>query len=134
MPDALATAGISVERHSDYFKHDAADVDWLPFVGKRGWVALTHNRTIRTIERERDMVMRAGVRLFVLIGAHPHPRHAANVVHSIHKIGMALHKYSRHGEPFIARLYMAPDHKYDRGKGGEIKPWLTLEQWEKEGP
>jgi len=75
------------------------------------------------------MVMRARVRLFVLIGAWSHERLAQNVVHSIHKLHQFLSKHSRYGEPFIARLYMAPEHKFGRGKGGELKQWLLYQDW-----
>ena len=101
--------------------------------GRPTWLGRTpHNKNIGKIEREKNMVMRANVRLFVLVGAWGHDKLAQNVVNSIHKLHQFLHKYSRYGEPFIARLYMAAEHKVDRGKGGEIKKWLLNKEWPKE--
>ena len=39
-PEILKNAGLTVERHRDHFRHDAADEDWLAEIGRRGWVAL----------------------------------------------------------------------------------------------
>jgi hypothetical protein len=46
-PEILKGAGLSVERHADHFLPDCPDEDWLAEVGKRQWVALTHNLRIR---------------------------------------------------------------------------------------
>ena len=43
------------------------DEEWLAEIGRRQWLAITKNR-IRYQPNERDMVMRAGVGLFVVIG------------------------------------------------------------------
>lgn len=50
---ALRQAGITVAVHEDHFPPDAADVDWLPQVGERGWVVLTKDANIarRTLEK-----------------------------------------------------------------------------------
>ena len=37
----LIDSGIAVEIHDDHFSQNVEDVDWLPEVGKRGWVVLT---------------------------------------------------------------------------------------------
>ncbi|MGH8490793.1 MAG: hypothetical protein ACREXS_18510 [Gammaproteobacteria bacterium] len=46
-PEILASAGLKVERHRDHFPHDCADEDWLRIIGRRGWVAVSHDRRIR---------------------------------------------------------------------------------------
>jgi hypothetical protein len=46
-PEVLKQAGLTVERHRDHFKDDAADEEWLAEVGRRNWVAITHNSRIR---------------------------------------------------------------------------------------
>jgi hypothetical protein len=38
MVEALRSSGIAVEIHGDHFADNSEDVDWLPEVGKRGWV------------------------------------------------------------------------------------------------
>ena len=37
----LIDSGIAVEIHDDRFSQNIEDVNWLPEVGKRGWVVLT---------------------------------------------------------------------------------------------
>lgn len=46
-PAILREAGILVERHADHFDQNEKDEVWLAEVGRRGWVALTHNLRIR---------------------------------------------------------------------------------------
>jgi hypothetical protein len=60
-----------VERHADHFAPATPDAVWLEEVGRRGWIALTHDRRIRYKPNERDAVMRHGVALLVVIGAAP---------------------------------------------------------------
>ncbi|WP_051482568.1 hypothetical protein [Synechocystis sp. PCC 7509] len=44
--ERLKSAGISIEIHDDHFAPDAQDVDWIPEVGKKGWVVLTKDARI----------------------------------------------------------------------------------------
>ena len=46
-PEILRAAGLTVERHADHFAHDCPDEDWLQSVGRRGWIAITHDSRIR---------------------------------------------------------------------------------------
>lgn len=46
-PEILKRAGFAVERHRDHFPPDCPDEDWLAEVGKREWVALSHDTRIR---------------------------------------------------------------------------------------
>jgi hypothetical protein len=46
-PAFLSAAGLKVERHQDHFADDASDEEWLEAIGKKGWVAVTHNLRIR---------------------------------------------------------------------------------------
>lgn len=55
-----------MEIHDDHFPPDAKDADWLPAVGKRGWVVLTKDDRIRYRQHELEALMDAGVRSFVL--------------------------------------------------------------------
>jgi len=70
-PEILKSGGLTVERHADHFAHDTPDEVWLETVGKRGWIALTHDRRIRYKPNERDAVVRHGVALLVIVGAAP---------------------------------------------------------------
>ena len=65
------SGGLTVERHADHFAPDTPDEEWLETVGKRGWIALTHDRRIRYKPNERDAVIRHNVALFAVVGAAP---------------------------------------------------------------
>lgn len=67
---ALTAMGAVVEVHSDHFVHDIPDAEWLPVVGERGWVVLTHDKRIRYRRIERDALLAAGIRAFVLTVGH----------------------------------------------------------------
>jgi PIN domain-containing protein len=46
------------------------DVDWLPFVGQRAWVVVTKDKRIRTRPLERQALINAGVRAFILVSGN----------------------------------------------------------------
>jgi hypothetical protein len=71
--EILRSAGLLVEQHADHFASDAPDEVWLAEVGRRGWIALTHDQRIRYKPNERDAVMRHRVALLVIIGKVPFP-------------------------------------------------------------
>ena len=56
-PDILASAGLSVERHSDLFPADGTDEQWLEHCGKNGRIALSHNLRIRYTPNELAAVI-----------------------------------------------------------------------------
>ena len=59
--EILKSGGLTVERHDDHFAPDTSDEVWLAEVGKRGWIALTHDSRIRYKPNERDAVMRTAL-------------------------------------------------------------------------
>jgi hypothetical protein len=71
-PEILRAGGLAVERHQDHFAPKASDETWLEAAGQRGWIALTHDRRIRSKPNERAAVMQFGVALLVIIGKAPH--------------------------------------------------------------
>jgi hypothetical protein len=62
--DVLNAAGIPVERHLANFPRGTPDEDWLPIVGKNGWVLLTTDARIRYRTNEKRAVMENNVRMF----------------------------------------------------------------------
>ena len=66
--DALRKAGATVEVHIDHFAQAAPDLEWIPEVGRRGWVLITRDANIRRNPLERSAYERAGVRGFVVTG------------------------------------------------------------------
>ena len=107
-PEILRSGGLTVERHGDHFAPDTADEVWLEEVGKRGWIALTHDRRIRYKPNERDAVMRHGVALLIVVGNAPFPELAHAFVATIPRIEQFL---ANHQAPFIAKVYRPPPDK-----------------------
>ena len=101
-PEILKSGGLTVEPHADHFAHDTPDETWLQEVGKRGWIALTHDQRIRYKPNERDAVIRHRVALLVIIGKAPFPDLAQNFVNSRAVIESFLRGYK---PPFIAKVY-----------------------------
>lgn len=66
MPDALEAAGAVVEPHRRHFPDDSPDTEWLPVVGRRGWIVLTKDHRIRHNPLEREALLNAGAKTFIL--------------------------------------------------------------------
>lgn len=121
-PEILKNAGLTVERHRDHFRHDAADEDWLAEIGRRDWVALTHNSRIRYTPNEKEAVIRHGVRLLVIIGDAPYPELARSFVMTLHRIEAFL---EQNPAPLIAKVYRASpmDLAKNPSAAGRIERW-----------
>ncbi len=124
MPEALRASGLNVERHDDHFGPHTLDTEWLGEVGARGWVALSHNKAIRYNTIERDACMRAGVPLFMLIGATTHAELAQNFIRTVDKVFRFLDENS---PPFIAKIHRPPHEELVQGKPGRVSMWLSYE-------
>lgn len=103
-PEILEAAQLTVERHVAHFPDDCSDDVWLAEVGRRGWVAITHDRRIRHKRNELEAIDRHRVALLVVIGKAPHPQLARSFVATRHRIFAFL---DRHSPPFIAKVYRA---------------------------
>ena len=100
-PDILASAGLTVERHSDLFAADSTDEQWL-HCGRNRRIALSHNLRIRYTPNELAAVIRHGVALLIVSGKVPLPDLAHNFVTSLAKIEAFL---DGHKPPYIAKVY-----------------------------
>lgn len=126
VPDALRDAGFTVERHDDHFGPLTTDPQWLAEVGRRGWIAFSHNRDIRYRSQERDAAMRAGIPLFFLIGHAPHSELASNLITTFPRVIQFLQE---HQPPFIAKIYR-PTPIADVGRRpGRVQMWLSETAW-----
>jgi PIN domain-containing protein len=54
------------EVFADHFKLDTRDVNWLPEIGRKGWILVTKDWRIQQRPLERAAIINAGVRAFVL--------------------------------------------------------------------
>ena len=100
-PDILASAGLTVERHSDLFAADSTDEQWL-HCGRNRRIALSHNLRIRYTPNELAAVIRHGVALLIVSGKVPLPDLAHNFVTSLAKIEAFLDLQE---PPYIAKVY-----------------------------
>jgi len=121
-PEILRLGGLTVERHTDHFAPDAPDEAWLEEVGKRRWIALTHDRRIRYKPNERNAVMRHGVALLVIVGAAPFPDLARAFVTTLPRVEDFL---ARHTPPFIAKVYrpLPAETAWQSATPGRVELW-----------
>jgi PIN like domain len=77
--ETLRSAGVNVEIHDEHFSKNTQDVDWIPEIGKRGWVILTKDARIGKNKIERLAVADAGVRMFVLVSQNLSGADMANI-------------------------------------------------------
>jgi hypothetical protein len=64
----LRTAGRRVEVHLDHFPGNTPDQEWIPEVGRRGWVLITKDQHIHRNPLERAAYAAAKLRGFVVTG------------------------------------------------------------------
>jgi hypothetical protein len=133
LPEILREAGFQVEIHAEHFPEahaddSVADETWLPFVGRRGWVLLTHDKSMRYTSREREAIMRHSVRAIMLIGTHTVQQHAKNFIRSGHLVERVLR---RQQGPFIAKLHHPTPSEWERKRkpAGRVEIWLSWEEW-----
>jgi len=121
-PEILKSGGLTVERHADHFAHDTPDETWLEEIGKRGWIALTHDRRIRYKPNELNAVVRHHVALLVIVGKAPFPDLARTFVTNLPVVENFLR---RHKPPFIAKVYRpSPAETARRGTApGRVELW-----------
>jgi predicted nuclease of predicted toxin-antitoxin system len=101
--ETLKNAGISIEIHDDHFEKNAQDVDWLPEIGKKGWVVLTKDANIGKHSLERIAVARAQVKMFVLASQNLSGNDMAAI---FLKNIVPMQEFVRnHPAPFIAKIY-----------------------------
>ncbi|MCY7278841.1 MAG: hypothetical protein LH702_35170 [Phormidesmis sp. CAN_BIN44] len=62
--ETLRSVGITVEVHDDHFDKGALDVEWLPEVGKKGWVVLTKDANIGKRSLEKIAVARSQIKMW----------------------------------------------------------------------
>lgn len=120
--EALRAAGARIELHNDHFPQGTPDATWLKEVGVHNWVVLTKDDKIRYHELERQALLSAGVRAFVLTAKGLRGTENAQVfVEALPAIHRLL---NRQPGPFVAKvtrgaevvLLTLPEHKKRRPK------------------
>ena len=97
------SSGIAVEIHDNHFSEDTQDVDWLPEIGKRGWVVLTKDAKISKNYLERIAVTNAGIFMFILASQNLSGKQMADIfLGAVTKMQEFVRTYPA---PFIAKVY-----------------------------
>lgn len=121
-PDILRAAGLQVERHADHFRHDTPDEVWLREIGRKGWIAVTHDGRIRYKPNEKRAVIDSSVALLVVVGHAPFAELASAFVATEPKISDFV---GSHKPPYIAKVYRpsAAAVVADPSAPGRIELW-----------
>jgi hypothetical protein len=107
----LRLAGVKIEELSSHLSRGTPDVVWLPFVGEKGWVAITMD-SLKGDPEEQLALMLHGVKVFVLVGKATHQERADFFLKKLRWVRRAI---AEHDEPFMARLSITSgDHSMTR--------------------
>lgn len=114
IPTALSEAGIAHETHTAHFKEGTLDVEWLPEVGRRGWIAITKDARIRYNPLEIETLRNARVGAFVLSSDNlTGPEIAAALIAALPAIEAFVLANTK---PFIGKFY----------KDGRVVGWKNF--------
>src|SRR2546426_2408607 len=105
--DELRKAGLLVETHKKWFRHDTPDEVWLPKVGKRGWIVLMRDKKIGTRPLELDALLYGGVKAFALISGQLKDSESAKII--IKALPNIFDKIDQNQFPFIAKILRSGD-------------------------
>lgn len=125
-PRLLRESGLSVVRYADHFaERNVPDEEWIAFAARSRWVAISHDRNIRSDPVAIRSVMENGSRLFIVRGKHLTGREKAELfIGALRGIYRVLDEQP---SSFIAAVRRLSVH------GGLLRPdvqvYLTLEEW-----
>lgn len=118
--EILRNSGITIEIHDDHFHKGAQDVDWLPEVGKRGWVVLTKDANIGKHGSEKLAVFSVKVKMLVLASQN---MSGNQMIEAFLKAIIPMQEFVReHSAPFIAKIF----------RDGHIEMWKDTQTLEEE--
>lgn len=84
-------------------------------MGRKGWIILTKDARIGRNALERQVVARAGLRMFTLASQNLSGEETAIILKLA--LNAMLRFTEKHSSPFIAKVC----------KGGKVKPWKNAE-------
>lgn len=125
----LRAKGITVHLHQDHFAQNAADVDWMPEVARRGWPIISPDIRISRDRLEVEAIMTSGAAVFCLAGGHlTGEEKARNFLRCLPQITSVVARTPR---PFIARVYQPNRDDPSDATTRRVDVKLTLADWEK---
>lgn len=93
---------IKVELLDDHFAANAPDEDWLKFVGRKGWIAITKDKRIRYRTPALEVIKEERVKLFVFSKGNLSGQEMAQIlINAIPKIEILVSKIN---PPFIITI------------------------------
>ncbi len=111
--EALATLNIKLEAHDNHFSQATLDIEWIPEIGRRGWVIFTKDAAIGRNAIERQTVAQANIRMFSLASQNLSGSQMAEIFRlAMPKIKTFL---EQHQAPFIAKIY----------RDGKVSEWKS---------
>jgi len=100
--DALRACDVTVELKTDHFAPKTKDVDWLPVVGRRGWVILSKDKQLFHNNLEIVGLLQSGTASFILTSGNYTGQEMADAfVRALPHIRRMLIKFS---PPFVATV------------------------------
>lgn len=84
MGEALEAAGIKYIPHHAHFAPDCPDDEWLPVVGKEGWIVLTRDKNIRRKPNELHAFKTNRVVAIVLASGQASAADTASLITSLY--------------------------------------------------
>lgn len=125
----LRKAGFTVVVHDDYFDQSTKDVDWLPVITGKGWIAFSKDKDLRKDELEVRCILNCGGRVFVAGGKQKPVDFANLIIQSRASILRYIRKREKYNPgPFVARL--SRDQKRPDTRPAAINIWLDQEKWD----
>lgn len=106
---------MDVRAHLEIFRQGAPDEEWLPEVGRRGWVLITLDTRLRYNRLEQQAIREHKVPAFVLVGGKSHEEKADVFLAARARVEKLLEK---NRPPFIAKVYA----------GGRVALWLGFDE------
>ncbi len=103
VPQALRSAGEQVIAFHERFASGTEDSEWLPEVGRNGWVLLTKDSKIRYRRNEMQALLSSGARSFVLVSSNLPGREMADIF--VRALRAIKKMSARQAAPFIAHVW-----------------------------
>ncbi len=103
----LQDEGLRAELHDRHFAQGTPDAEWLPAVGKRGWVVLTKDTRIRYRPSEKQALLAAGVRAYAFASGNLSGGQMADAI--VKALPKMLKLLATHPRAFVARITAASD-------------------------
>jgi len=119
----LRDAGLTCEVHDDHFPQKTDDVDWIPPVAARGWIAVTRDQRIRRNVEEKRAVTRAELGLLVLYENNRTTEEmAAGFILALPVIQRFVKKNQKGGGGAFVASVLPPSKKNKRGSVNLLYP------------